>query len=129
MTPSSQRHLNLTSDHWDLLFQLVVVFKPLQIATTALCKDLNISSSLIHPIVNGLIKCPLKADNEDLPAVKRFKEVVTTELQRCDPENVAVFATAVDPRYRQLKFFSTEQRKQMYSILQDKVETSYHLHE
>ena len=128
VTPSSQRHLDLTPDQWDLLLQLIVVLKPLQVATAALCKDQNISSSLIHPFVNGLVKCHLKTDNQNLPAVKRFKEVVTTELQRFPFESVAVLATAVDPHYHQLKFFPTEQREQVYSILQDKVETLYYVH-
>ena len=85
VTPSGQRHLDLTPDQWDLLSQLVVVLKPLQVATTALCKEQNISSSLIYPVVNGLVKCHLKADNADLVAVQRFKEVITTELQHHFP--------------------------------------------
>lgn len=128
VTPSGQRHLDLTPDQWDLLSQLVVVLKPLQVATTALCKEQNISSSLIYPVVNGLVKCHLKADNGDQVAVKRFKEVVTTELQHrfpFDPENIAVLAAAVDPRYHQLMFFTTEQQEQVHSILRDKVETLY----
>ena len=38
VTPSGQRHLDLTPDQWNLLSQLVVVLKPLQVATTALCQ-------------------------------------------------------------------------------------------
>ena len=90
VTSSGQRHLDLTPDQWDLLSQLVVVLKPLQVATTALCKEQNISSSLIHPVSNGLVKCHLKANNGDLVAVKRFKEVVTTQLQQRFPFNVRV---------------------------------------
>ena len=111
VTPSGQRHLDLTPDQWDLLSQLVVVLKPLQVATTALCKEQNISSSLIHPVLNGLVKCHLKANNGDLVAIKHFKEVITTQLQHCfpfDPESVAVLAAAVDPRYHQLKFIASQ---------------------
>ena len=36
VTSSDQRHLDLRSEQWDLLSQLVVVLKPLQVATTAL---------------------------------------------------------------------------------------------
>ena len=93
MTPSDQRHLDLKPEQWDLLSQLLVVLNPLQVATTALSKDQNVSSSLIHPVVNGLVKCHLKPGGEDLEIVKRFKEVVVGELLRhfsFGPESVAV---------------------------------------
>lgn len=60
VTPSDQRHLDLKPDQWDLLLQLVVVLKPLQVATTALSLDQNVASLLIHPVVNGLVNCHLK---------------------------------------------------------------------
>ena len=128
VTPSSHRHLDLAPDQWDLLNQLIVVLKPLQVATTALCKAQNISSSLIHPVVNGLVKCHLKGNSQDLVAVKRFKEIVTAGLLRrfpFDPENVAILATAVDPRYHHLKFFTTGQQEEVHTILQQKVESLY----
>ena len=128
VTPSDKRHLDLKPDQWGLLSQLVTVLKPLQVATTALCQDQNISSSLIYPVVNGLVKCHLKADTEDLAAVMRFKQIVTTELQRrfpFDERSVAVLAATVDPHYRQLKFFSTEQQTQAQAVLLEKVEAMY----
>ena len=44
VTHSDKGCLDLKPDQWDLLSQLVTVLKPLQVATTALCQDLNISS-------------------------------------------------------------------------------------
>ena len=79
VTPSSQRNLDLKTEQWDLLDQLVVVLKPLQIATTALSKDENISSSLIYPVVNGLVKNHLNHVSTDLPTIKRFKEILVRE--------------------------------------------------
>ena len=104
MTPSDKRHLNLKPDQWGLLSQLVTVLKPLQVAKTVLCEDQNISSSLIYPVVNELVKCHLKADTEDLAAVMRFKQIVTTELQHrfpFDERSVAVLAATVDPICRE----------------------------
>ena len=103
------------------------VFKPLQVTTTALSKAQNISSSLIYPVVNGLLKCHLKSDSRDLAAVKHFKEVVLVELQHHFPfdcENVAILAAAIDPRCQHLKFFTTEQREAVYTVHYDRVETS-----
>ena len=88
VTSSDQRHLDLRSEQWDLLSQLVVVLKPLQVATTALSKDLNISSSLIYPVVNGLVKVHLTIGRDDLDTVKKFKEVVTKQLLNRFPQTV-----------------------------------------
>ena len=128
VTPSDQRHLDLKPDQWDLLLQLVVVLKPLQVATTALSLDQNVSSSLIHPVVNGLVNCHLKVRESDLAMVKRFKEVVTGEvLQRFPfhPESVAVLSAALDPRYHHLDFLSDQERNQVHDVILDKVEALY----
>ena len=117
VTPSDQRHLDLKPDQWDLLLQLVLVLKPLQIATTALNLDQNVSSSLIHPVVNGLVNCHLKVRESNLPMVKRFKEVVTGELLHFPfhPESVAVLSATLDPQYHHLEFFSGQERKQVHN--------------
>ena len=128
MTTSDQRHLDLKLEQWDLLSQLVVVLKPLQVATTALSKENNVSSSLIHSVVNGLVKCHLKVGGEDLAMVKRFKEVVTEELlQRFpfDPESIAaVLSSALDPQYHHLNL-SAEEQVQLHDIISDKVHPLY----
>ena len=80
VTPSDKRYLDLTSDQWDLLSQLLVVLKALQVATKALSLEQNVSSSLIYPVIHGLINCHLKVDPTDLPTTKRFKETVTRRL-------------------------------------------------
>ena len=49
MTSSSNRHLDLKPDQWDLLNQLLAVFKPLQVATTALSKAQNTLPSIDLP--------------------------------------------------------------------------------
>ena len=102
VTPPDKRYLDLTSDQWDLLSQLLVVLKALQVATKALSLERNVSSLLIYPVIHGLINCHLKADTTDLPTIKRFKETVISQLENCfsfDSENIAILAAAVDPRY------------------------------
>ena len=90
---------------------MVKVLESLQISTTALCETQTVSCSLIYPVVNGLLKNHLLIDEDDLPAVKRFKEVVTQEIQyrfnaeeAVEEQSVAVLATILDPHYHQLKF-------------------------
>ena len=53
----------------------------LQIAITALCETQIVPCSLIYSVVNGLLKSHLLIGKDDLLAVKRFKEVVTQEIQ------------------------------------------------
>lgn len=117
--------LDLKPDQWELLLQMVTTLKPLQVATTALCLDQNVSVSLIYPVVNGLLKKHLVIGSDDLPVVKRFKELIAGELHRrfqFDPECVPILAAAVDPRYKELKFISGEERTQVHEALLDRVQ-------
>ena len=103
--------LVLEEEQWNLIEQMVKVLESLQISTTALCETQTVSCSLIYPVVNGLLKNHLLIDEDDLPAVKRFKEVVTQEIQyrfnaeeAVEEQSVAVLANILDPHYHQLKF-------------------------
>ena len=98
------------------------VLEPLQIATTALCETQTVSCSLIYPVVNGLLKNHLLIGEDDLPAVKRFKEVVKQEIQyrfnveeAVEEQNVAVFAAILDPHYHLLKFLRDQAKAEAYS--------------
>ena len=124
VTPSDKRYLYLTADQWDLLLQLLVVLKPLQVATTALSCEQNVSSSLVYPIIHGLIKCHLKPDTNDLPAIKRFKETVISQVKErfaFDPENIAILSAAVDPRYHGLEFLRSEQHEEVTRVLLERI--------
>lgn len=43
--------LELSDHHWSI----ITVLKPLQIASTTLCSENNVTISLVFPIVHGLI--------------------------------------------------------------------------
>ena len=127
VTPPDNRYLDLTSDQWDLLSQLLIVLKALQVATKALSLEQNVSSLLIYPVIHGLINCHLKADTTDLPTIKRFKETVISQLEYCfsfDPENITILAAAVDPRYKDLDFMKSEERKEVKNVLLAMIEES-----
>ena len=77
-------------------------------------------------MVNRLLKNHLLIGKDDLPTVKRFKEVVTREIQErfnieeaVEVLNVAVFATILDPRYHQLKFLSDQAKAEAYSTFRE----------
>ena len=120
-TQSQYKHLHLKEDQWKLMEQIVKVLEPLQIATTALCETQIVSCLLIYPVANGLLKNHLLIGEDDLPAVKRFKEVVAREIQdrfnveeAVEEQSVAVFVTILDPRYHHLKFLSNQVKAEAY---------------
>ena len=109
ITKADNRHLDLKPHQWDVLTQLVTVLKPLQVATTALCEEQNVSVSLIYPVLNGLITKHLALNEDDLPAIRNFKDTVKKELiRRFDVntpnlDSVPIIAAALDPHYHGLK--------------------------
>ena len=106
--------------------QMVTVLEPLQIATTALCETEIVSCSLIYPVINGLLKSHLVPGKSDLPTVKRFKEVVAQDIERrfnvseaVKEQNVAIFATILDPGYHQQKFMDYSTKQQLTPCLKN----------
>jgi len=78
-------------------------------------------------VVNSLLKNYLKVDENDPPAVRRFKQVVTQELlnrfnveEAIEEECVTVFATTLDPQYHQLKLLSERIKAKAYSAFRKK---------
>ena len=76
------KRLNLKEEQWELTSKLVVVLKPLQVATTALCEEYHVSLSSVYPIVNGLLKHHLAPKSDDSSVVKLFKETVSCNSRR-----------------------------------------------
>ena len=77
---SQYKHLYLKEDQWKMLEQLVVVLKPLQVATTALCESDTVFISLVYPIIHGLLKKHLVIKTDDLQAIKAIEEKITQEI-------------------------------------------------
>ena len=132
VTPSAQQHLDLTVDQWELLHQMTKVLKPLQMATTVLCKDQNVSSSLVFPVIQGLLTHHLTPREEDLVVVKKFKEVVSQQLKerfRFTEDNIMILAAAVDPRYYHLKFCDAQEQSQIREKLERAMEKVFDDHQ
>ena len=74
------------------------------------------------------MKTHLVPGDSDLLTVKRFKEVVAQDIERrfnvseaVKEQNVAIFATILDPRYHQLKFMDYSTRITAYSMLKERL--------
>ena len=79
-----------------------------------LSKEQNISLSTVYPIVHGLVG-KLDATEEDSGAFRSFKVKVAAAIRRWDLDSldvtqVSVLATALDPRFRSLKFLMDDKR-------------------
>ena len=126
------QHLDLKEDQWVLLEQLTKVLEPLQMATTVFSYEVNTSSSIIYPVLHGLIRNHLKINDKDVPAVKHFKNQVSqdlTERFEIDEEytasSIPFLCTAVDPRYSSLKFATSEQRSTAHEAILQHLKESH----
>lgn len=79
-------------------------------------------------MVNGLLKNHLVIDENDLNAVKRFKEVATQEIQKrfdikeaIENQGLAVITTILDCRYHLLKFLTEGVKARAYSAVKEKL--------
>jgi hypothetical protein len=89
----------------------------------------NVSTSVVYPIVCGLIRKRLSANADDIPVVIRIKTVIADDLhKRFKPAEVATAATVpilsscLGPRYKHLNFLSNEQRKLAIETLESTLE-------
>ena len=112
------RYLDLSSDNWLTLEDLSKVLEPLEVATVFLSKETNVSLSTVLPIVYGLVS-KLAATEDDTQNIREVKIKIVAALRRrwnlddFDAKQVSILATALDPRFRQLKFLSDELRSDM----------------
>ena len=123
-TKPEHRYLDLKDNQWELLSQLVTVLKPLQIATTVLSADSNVSCSVIYPIINGLLTHHLAVSNNDISAVKRFKQIVAEELEkRFTPSSdiLPLHCAAVDPRYSHLRFLDDSLQQEIREEIEEEM--------
>ena len=51
VTSTDKHYLDHTTEQWELVLQMLMVLKPLQVATTALSYEQKVSLSLIYPTV------------------------------------------------------------------------------
>ena len=77
-----QKKFDLKEEQWELISDLLVVLKPLQVATTALCEEQNVPLSSVYPVVNGLVRKHLAVVPSDKSVVKAFKEVVSMKIKQ-----------------------------------------------
>ncbi|QQP50735.1 zinc finger BED domain-containing protein 1 [Caligus rogercresseyi] len=111
------RALDLSSEHWDLMEEILPVLKTLKIATTAMSSESNVSVSNSYPITFSFLQIHLIPQAGEGRRVTEFKEKVSTSLAKRMKVNsdefiysVPLIASALDPRHKSLPFLSVAQR-------------------
>jgi len=116
-------------NEWETMAEISKVLQQLTKVTTYMSTESNVSTSVVYPIVCGLIRKHLSANADDIPVVIRIKTVIADDLhKRFKPAEVATAATVpvlsscLDPRYKHLNFLSNEQRKLAIETLESTLE-------
>ena len=82
----------------------------LEVATVFLSEENNVSIFGVLPIVHGLIT-KLEVNDDDFSCIKEFKATIALQqrlgLDYLNPTEI-VLASAIDPRFRNLKFLDDE---------------------
>ena len=116
-TKWDDRYLDLQPSSFDPLEQLRNVLHPLQVATTYLNGEFNVSVSAVLPVIHGIVNI-MQPEENDSTAIRNFKHIVTRELKRwwnldeIDPSepSVPLLATLLDPRFKDTKFLNRSQK-------------------
>ena len=110
VTRGQYRYLELSSQHWLILEDVAKILKHLEVAIVFLSAENDVSISAVLPVVHGLVT--KLAVEEDSACVKQFKTQVSSalkqrwDLEKLSPVEVPLLATALDPRFRNLKFLN-----------------------
>ena len=110
-----------------LFYFSLIYFISQQVATTVFSADLYSSLSLVHPTIRSLIQNKLRIREKDSNIMRDFKQVVADDLTSrfCNDEDLtsaAMFATALDPRFKDLDFLTEEERGSVLTALREKLE-------
>eukprot|EP00057_Strongylocentrotus_purpuratus_P035424 XP_799085.1 PREDICTED: zinc finger BED domain-containing protein 1-like [Strongylocentrotus purpuratus] len=108
--------LEMKDNQWALAEMLIPCLKPLKVATVVLSAEENVSSSIIHPIISGLMQHHLDVKDNDEEAIWSFKNTTRLQLETRfrQPDfqvGAAAMGAAVDPRYKDLAFLPQADRE------------------
>ncbi|XP_070402868.1 E3 SUMO-protein ligase ZBED1-like [Nothobranchius furzeri] len=114
VTKASKRYLDMKAEQWSLLEELQQALEPFEQATVFLSGEAYVTGSVLPPLVKGLQKSTEKTF--DSAPIATFQTTVAAEIASRwknqtsydENENVSIFAAALDPRFRKLKFLSTD---------------------
>lgn len=96
--------LKLTEEEWAALRELDELLEPLEITTTVMSSENNVTLSMARPLVHSLLKNFYEVHDSDSELQESFKEIIQEEFFKRfldatrDRDQVALMATYLDPR-------------------------------
>lgn len=126
---SDARTLDLTSEQWTLIENILPTLKKLKIANSLFCGEKYVSLSGVLPVLYTLIENHLEIKTDDTPAVKGFKKDLKSNI--IEKFNLSsnklevtpyLLASALDPCYKRLNFVTSELKQEVYNELQKLVQ-------
>nr|XP_054758013.1 E3 SUMO-protein ligase ZBED1-like [Lytechinus pictus] len=120
--------LELKDDQWALIEMLVPCLRPLKVATEVLSAEENVSSSIVLPIISGLLDNHLTTNQDDSETIRKFKTKTCTEIKaRFLPDDfergASTLGSAFDPRFKDLAFLTAEQKETTTNFLKEQLAT------
>ncbi|KAI4799905.1 hypothetical protein KUCAC02_016443 [Chaenocephalus aceratus] len=115
VTKAGKHYLDMRADQWSILGDLHQALEPFEQAIVFLSGEAYVTVSVLPPLVKGLQKSTQKAF-ESAP-IATFQTAAAADIASRwkvettydeDGKNVCIFAAALDPRFRKLKFLSTD---------------------
>lgn len=119
--------LEISQHEWQIIADLVDILRPLQVATTTLCSEKEVTASSVTPIITRVIEkfLPLQARDSDI--VRNYKSKVTEELEIKFKLTQDLFlspltlASFLDPRYKNLSFLSDGNKTELLTVVASKL--------
>ncbi|KAJ4934524.1 hypothetical protein JOQ06_007317 [Pogonophryne albipinna] len=132
ITKKADRTLDLTADQWKLAQETAEVLGPLITLTELLSQEENVSLSATMQMLFNLKRRHLSPKEDDSPAIREVKKTLVTEidsrwkLSLLEPSSIYLLSSALDQRFKQLKFLTNEKKDLVYIEV---VRLAEHLHQ
>lgn len=81
MTKKNEVHMLLKDHEWDTMSEVSCILKQLSNVTTYMCLEKDVSSSVMYPIVCGLLKKHLTTVEGESPLIRKMTESIANELK------------------------------------------------
>jgi len=123
-TKKMAKKLEFMENDWEKCSNLIVLLKPLELATSVLCADKKATISIVRPIISSLLSNKFKINTSDNELTVKFKSIVSNELSErfgfgihndnilIGKPKVSVFACLLDPRHKNLNHETSENVKE-----------------
>ena len=115
----------LSTEEWDLIEELTIIFKPLYSATLELSAEKFTTLSKVLPLTNKLLAIYGKANPDDSPKAKEVRKTIYEGLKNqfkdVESNEMICNATLFDPRFKDYFFKKTKRTSAILAAKLDAV--------